>query len=109
MTRIPAVSGQFYPSDKKRLLEDLGSMIPECSDKINTVGNVVPHAGYMYSGSVAGEVYAKIKPRDTYVILSPNHTGLGARFAASAQPWRTPLGWRMSLWLPTGRPPRTRR
>jgi len=92
MVRIPAVAGQFYPDDKEELLKDLEAMIPDCSSKIDAIGVVVPHAGYIFSGAVAGEVYAKLAPKSTYVILSPNHTGYGGRFASSAEPWSTPLG-----------------
>jgi AmmeMemoRadiSam system protein B len=92
MVRDPAVSGQFYPASKKGLLEELEGMIPDCPNKIDAIGAVVPHAGYIYSGPVAGEVYARVKPKSTYIILSPNHTGYGARFASWAEPWRTPLG-----------------
>jgi MEMO1 family protein len=56
-------------------------------------GAIVPHAGYVYSGPVAGAVYAQIRIPATCVVLCPNHTGLGA--AAALDPsdaWRTPLG-----------------
>ncbi|MFH1552118.1 MAG: AmmeMemoRadiSam system protein B [Candidatus Omnitrophota bacterium] len=92
MARNPVVSGQFYPGDKETLLKELGGMIPDCSEKINAVGAIVPHAGYVYSGYVAGEVYAKLKPKTTYIILGPNHTGYGERFASCAESWSTPLG-----------------
>jgi AmmeMemoRadiSam system protein B len=92
MVRDPVVSGQFYPGDKKRLLEQLDEMIPEGVERIDAIGAVSPHAGYVYSGPVAGEVFARLEPKDTYVILSPNHSGYGGRFAACGDPWNTPLG-----------------
>ncbi len=92
MVRNPAVAGQFYSGTKASLEKDLEEMIPEVSSKIDAKGAVCPHAGYIYSGSTAGEVYARIKPKKTYVILSPNHTGYGAPFALSAESWQTPLG-----------------
>ncbi len=92
MTRNPAVAGQFYSADKGALSEELGRLIPSNRVKINAVGAVSPHAGYEYSGRIAGEVYARIRPKATYVILNPNHHGYGARFAASTEPWKTPLG-----------------
>jgi len=92
MARDPAVAGQFYPADKRALLRELEALIPDRPDKIDAIGAVVPHAGYVYSGSVAGEVYAELMPKSTYIILSPNHTGYGARFAAYREPWRMPLG-----------------
>jgi AmmeMemoRadiSam system protein B len=92
MTRQPIVAGQFYPAGKDTLEEQLEDMIPDVSDKTDAMGAVSPHAGYMYSGSTAGEVYARLIPKDTYIIISPNHTGYGSRFSASSEPWSTPLG-----------------
>ncbi|MFQ5952757.1 MAG: AmmeMemoRadiSam system protein B [Candidatus Omnitrophota bacterium] len=92
MVRDPAVAGQFYPGTKDGLERDLENMIPDCKDKIDVIGAISPHAGYIYSGSVAGEVFAKLKPKPTYIILNPNHTGYGAQFALSVESWRTPLG-----------------
>ena len=92
MVRDPAVAGQFYPGTKEGLARDLEKMIPDIPDKIDAIGAVAPHAGYIYSGAVAGEVYARLKPKSTYVILNPNHTGRGVQFALSPEPWRTPLG-----------------
>jgi AmmeMemoRadiSam system protein B len=57
------------------------------------VAAVAPHAGYIYSGRVAGEVYGAVEPAEVYVILGPNHTGLGAGAAIITQgAWATPLG-----------------
>jgi len=92
MVREPAVAGQFYAGDKGRLEKDLDDMILQQQEKIDAIGAVSPHAGYMYSGGVAGQVYGRLSPGDVYIILSPNHTGYGARFALSAESWRTPLG-----------------
>jgi hypothetical protein len=58
-------------------------------------GAVVPHAGYMYSGPVAAHVYAEIAADgfpDIFVILGPNHTGLGSGIALCTETYRTPLG-----------------
>ena len=92
MVREPAVSGQFYPGSRQLLLEEMENLIPANEEKIEAIGAVAPHAGYMYSGAVAGEVYARLKPSKTYVVISPNHTGYGSRFACSSEPWSTPLG-----------------
>jgi AmmeMemoRadiSam system protein B len=57
------------------------------------IGGIVPHAGYVYSGPVAGAVYASIRIPATVVILCPNHTGRGAPLALDpSSAWRTPLG-----------------
>ena len=61
--------------------------------KDEVIGVVSPHAGYVYSGAVAVAVLSSIKPRSKYVILGPNHTGLGAAFSMSkVSSWKTPLG-----------------
>jgi AmmeMemoRadiSam system protein B len=53
----------------------------------------VPHAGYIYSGHVAGAVYSRLELPDRYIILCPNHTGLGAPLAiVGSGEWETPIG-----------------
>ena len=71
-------------------LEDL---IPKGAPSEKTIGAVVPHAGYMYSGRVAAAVYARVEFPETFVILGPNHTGLGSGAAIMTYgQWETPLG-----------------
>ena len=61
--------------------------------KTKALGIVSPHAGLMYSGSVAGAVYSRIELPDTFVLIGPNHTGLGAPVSLmAAGQWETPLG-----------------
>ena len=96
--RHPAVAGRFYPSKPESLIRDLdrylGSDAAESAEKIeNALGCVVPHAGYIYSGHVAGAVYRRLPRRSRFVILCPNHTGRGAPLAMmSSGGWLTPLG-----------------
>lgn len=60
---------------------------------MRAIGVVVPHAGLIYSGKVAGLVYAHLIFPDMFVILGPNHTGLGARVAImTCGKWETPPG-----------------
>lgn len=92
--RRAAVAGAFYEGDKDRLeeqLRDCFSGIPREEDE-NIIGGVVPHAGYMYSGSVAASVYAKLPRADIFVILGTNHHGIGSPIAVSKDTWATPLG-----------------
>jgi MEMO1 family protein len=57
------------------------------------IGIVVPHAGYVYSGQVAGSVYSRLIIPNRTIILCPNHTGMGAPMAIMSKgAWRTPLG-----------------
>jgi AmmeMemoRadiSam system protein B len=53
----------------------------------------MPHAGYIYSGFVAAATISKINAKKTYIILGPNHTGMGTAFSLmSKDDWQTPLG-----------------
>jgi len=61
--------------------------------KISVVGAIVPHAGYVCSGVVAGAVYSRLSIPELVIILGPNHTGLGPAFSLMAEGvWQTPLG-----------------
>jgi AmmeMemoRadiSam system protein B len=94
-TRPPAVAGMFYEGRPDRLLRDVKAHLDAAGagEPSPAFGAIVPHAGYVYSGPVAGAVYARVSIPACAVILCPNHTGRGAR--ASLEPseaWRTPLG-----------------
>jgi AmmeMemoRadiSam system protein B len=57
------------------------------------IGLVVPHAGYVYSGHVAGAVYSRIQFHERNIVLCPNHTGFGPPLSImKSGSWRTPLG-----------------
>lgn len=93
MIRHPAVAGSFYSGDAKRLRSDIGGYVTKDCEKQTVLGVVSPHAGYMYSGRVAGNLYSRIKIPDTVVILAPNHTGCGMPYSIwPGGIWRTPLG-----------------
>ncbi|MEN3037467.1 MAG: MEMO1 family protein [Candidatus Methanosuratincola petrocarbonis] len=91
--RPPAAAGMFYPARAEALLAELSSAFRGLKrEPMPVIGAVVPHAGYIYSGYVAAEVYARLPERETYVLIGPNHTGLGLPVAVSRETWRTPLG-----------------
>ena len=91
--RHPAVAGQFYPRNPKALLEDVQSYLSPHVDPVRALGCVVPHAGYMYSGHVAGAVYAHLEGPEVCIVMCPNHTGLGHPLSImSLGAWETPLG-----------------
>lgn len=93
MTRKPAVAGQFYPSSASKLRAMIESMVTPDAAKSEVVGAVVPHAGYIYSGPVAAAVFSRIKFKDTFIILAPNHTGYGRPWCIMTEgDWQTPLG-----------------
>lgn len=91
--RIPAVAGRFYPGDPERLRRDIHQYVSVSGNKIHAIGCVAPHAGYMYSGHVAGAVYARLELPKRFIILCPNHTGVGEPLAIMSEgSWKTPLG-----------------
>ena len=91
-SRPAAVAGAFYPSSPRALEAEVRRLLPQ-REKRAAFGAIVPHAGYVYSGEVAGEVYARIALGRSLVILCPNHTGLGAPAALDPNDsWETPLG-----------------
>lgn len=93
MTREPAVAGQFYPASRSSLETKLKELLDERAKREEALGVVSPHAGYMYSGPVAGALFSSVVIKKTALILGPNHTGLGAQFAIMTHgAWQMPLG-----------------
>jgi MEMO1 family protein len=93
MDRHAVVAGQFYPGDPDELRRTIVSFIRRPESLLEAKAVVVPHAGYIYSGSVAGEVFSAIALPKRIILLGPNHTGRGAALAlAPAGAWHTPLG-----------------
>jgi hypothetical protein len=93
MKRMPAVSGQFYPGTAAGLSRALLELTREGKAREPAIGVVAPHAGYFYSGAVAGEVFSSIQVPGRAVIFCPNHTGIGEDAAiVSHGAWRMPWG-----------------
>jgi AmmeMemoRadiSam system protein B len=93
MMRHAAVAGSFYTDDPDQLHRDLCRMVHPSDAPRQVMGIVAPHAGYIYSGGIAGRVYGEISIPETVMILGPNHHGLGAPVAVyPGQGWQTPLG-----------------
>ncbi len=93
MLRRAAVAGRFYPSQPDRLRRDLLEHLGPPRAQHQARGVVVPHAGYLYSGGVAGAVFSGIEIPERVLILCPNHTGLGASLSIMSQgEWEIPLG-----------------
>jgi len=96
--RTPAVAGRFYPGRAEELLREIREFtspdkLPIEAARIAAIGCVAPHAGYIYSGGVAGAVYSRLRIPQRCVILCPNHTGKGRPLAIMASTtWQTPLG-----------------
>lgn len=91
--RRPAVAGRFYPDNPSVLWNEVRAHLslpahirPEPARAL-----VAPHAGYRYSGGVAGTAFASAPITKTVVVLGPNHTGRGSyRAVWTAGAWRLP-------------------
>jgi AmmeMemoRadiSam system protein B len=95
--RHPAVAGRFYPSDSDDLRTEVRGYLSQArfisQAPVRALGCIAPHAGYMYSGHVAGAVFARVAVPKRCVVLCPNHTGVGRALAMMSEgAWQTPLG-----------------
>ncbi len=96
----PVVAGYFYPSDKRALDQKVDACLNEAEGKVQKsstplFGLISPHAGYEYSGKIAGVAYRQIlrKPYRTVFVLGPSHSVpfQGVSVYPSGA-WETPLG-----------------
>lgn len=93
MIREPAVAGRFYSASSKQLSEEVSTYVEKGLHRENTIGVVSPHAGLMYSGAVAAAVYSRIQFPQTFILIGPNHTGLGSAVSImSSGKWTLPTG-----------------
>lgn len=91
--RRPVVAGRFYPGNDKKLRESVIPTFQEEAEKFPVKGVISPHAGYIFSGEVAGATFSHIKPADKYIIIGPNHSGYGSKISITGEDsWLTPLG-----------------
>jgi AmmeMemoRadiSam system protein B len=100
--RRPAVAGRFYPVDPNDLRAEALAYLSQANSTgqvpmpavlARAVGCIAPHAGYVYSGHVAGAVFARIEVPPRCIVLCPNHTGMGRALAVMSDgAWQTPLG-----------------
>jgi MEMO1 family protein len=93
MIRPPAVAGRFYPLDPRELARQVDDFCGGTRAKVRAFGCVVPHAGYVYSGQVAGAVYAALEIPAKCILLGPRHYPQGQPLAILSQGgFETPLG-----------------
>jgi hypothetical protein len=91
--REPAVAGAFYPGTASALERQLQQLVTVSEERHQLLACIAPHAGYVYSGGVAGTLYGHLELPRRVVVIGPNHTGVGATVAvAPHQRWRSPLG-----------------
>lgn len=93
MLRTPAVANQFYPGAPATLKQTVSQLTAPKGAKQEAIAAIAPHAGYIYSGPIAGETFTRLQIPTTVVIMGPNHHGLGAP-ASLATPgaWQMPFG-----------------
>ena len=93
MIRQAAVAGYFYQGSSSALKDQVERFLVPVAKKTKALGIVSPHAGLVYSGAVAGAVYSSIELPGTFILIGPNHTGLGVQVSLMAKgQWETPLG-----------------
>jgi AmmeMemoRadiSam system protein B len=93
MIRTPVVAGSFYPAEPDLLTAELDRLLVSPVAPSPATAVIVPHAGYVYSGAVAGELLAATAIPKTVILLGPNHQGTGHDIALTgASSWATPLG-----------------
>jgi AmmeMemoRadiSam system protein B len=91
MERIPAVAGMFYPAASQELARTVKALIGPNPGYEKALAVVAPHAGYMYSGAIAGAVYGQVRVPAIAAVLCPNHTGMGTPASiVSSGTWQIP-------------------
>jgi AmmeMemoRadiSam system protein B len=93
--RQPAVAGRFYPGEATALRREVEGYLAAGASSVagpgsgaehrplHAIGVVAPHAGYVYSGGIAGKVFAAVTVPERVIVLCPNHTGRGRRIAVA--------------------------
>jgi AmmeMemoRadiSam system protein B len=93
MRRTPAVAGLFYPAQAEVLKAEVARLLSPRQEPQPVKAVVSPHASIGYSGVVAGAVYGRIHCPAVFIVLGPNHMGVGEPVALMAEgEWETPLG-----------------
>lgn len=96
--RAPNVAGMFYPGDPEALAHQVDGFLAAAPDEPMPFKAIVaPHAGYPYSGPIAGTAYASVRHLADrvrrVVLLGPAHRfGFQGVAAPSADALATPLG-----------------
>jgi AmmeMemoRadiSam system protein B len=98
VVRRSAVAGSFYPASKPELSRLLDRLLAEASGAKNRVPSpkvlVAPHAGYVYSGSIAASAFARVDPAiERVVLIGPAHrVFVRGMVSPGADRLETPLG-----------------
>lgn len=94
MSRKAVYAGTWYPGTEDAIIAAIDSYLP--NKKVTArkaIGIMVPHAGWLYSGKVAAQVYASTRIPATVIMIGPNHTGKGYLVSLSDNDtWNSPCG-----------------
>ncbi|OHB47518.1 MAG: AmmeMemoRadiSam system protein B [Planctomycetes bacterium GWF2_41_51] len=100
-SRNPTVAGQFYPGSERECRLEIEYCLKNrpIQEKLpeKIIGGIVPHAGWVFSGDLAGMVFSAIemanKKVDTFVIFGATHSNFGSSAAVYDKgSWITPMG-----------------
>jgi AmmeMemoRadiSam system protein B len=91
MQRQPAVAGTFYPRAPAAVAAEAAALVTGGGDPAPAIAVVSPHAGWRYSGALAGKLFAGVVVPRRVLVLAPNHTGRGPR--ASIWAAEPPATW----------------
>ena len=92
MARLPVVADKFYPGDPTALRKQVAEYVLPGKARQKAAAVLVPHAGYIYSGRVAGETFGRVEIPETVILIGPNHQGYGASVALGTEDWAMPMG-----------------
>lgn len=93
MIRPPAVAGRFYTADARELARQIQEFCANGKERVAALACLVPHAGYTYSGAVAGAVYSSLQIPAQCILLGPRHFPRGQPMAILSEgSWQTPFG-----------------
>lgn len=91
--RPPAVAGAFYPIDIRKYRDQLIELIDPQAEKQTAPAVMMPHAGWAFSGKVAGEAISQVEIPETVIVIGPKHTAHGSQWAvAPHRQWLLPSG-----------------
>jgi len=91
--RPPAVAGRFYPGSPEEIEPAIDDLLPSKSKPKAWAGAMVPHAGWIYSGRLAAEVFSRMTIPRQVIIVCPKHSPGGAEWAvAPHERWGLPGG-----------------
>jgi len=74
VNRQPAVAGSFYPRSAAAVAAEAAALVSGATLPSPAIAVVSPHAGWMYSGALAGKLFAGVVVPERVLVLCPNHT-----------------------------------